>query len=115
MTPDSEKLPPNKNTTCLICDASVGVSTRNSCLIFQQHVTTSDKPVAKIIELVLDLEVEENLVHSIVICKKCFKLLNEADELQERLTEIQIEVKGNYDKTIRYLVNFVFIMVLLGL
>lgn len=102
MTADSEKTTSSKNTTCLICDASVGVSTRNSCLIFQQNVSTSDKPLSKIIGLVLDLEVQEDRVHSVVICKKCFKLLNEADELQERLSEIQIEVKGNYHRTLRY-------------
>ncbi|XP_054284175.1 zinc finger protein 835-like isoform X2 [Macrosteles quadrilineatus] len=101
MTADTEKPSVSKNTSCLVCDASVGVSTRNSCPIFQQHVTTSDKPVYKIIELVLDLEVQENLVHSVVVCKKCYKLLNEVDELQERITEIQLEVKGNYIKTVR--------------
>jgi KRAB domain-containing zinc finger protein len=101
MTADTEKTSASKNTSCLICDASVGVSTRNSCPIFQQHVTTSDKPVYKIIGLVLDLELREDLVHSVVVCKKCFKLLNEVDELQERITEIQLEVKGNYNRTIR--------------
>lgn len=104
MTADTERIPSSKNTTCLICDASVGVSTRNSCPIFHQHVTTSDKPIYKIIDLVLDLEVTEDLVHSVVVCKKCFKLLNEVDELQERITEIQSEVKNNYKRTLRYFI-----------
>lgn len=111
MTADTEKVPSSKNTTCLICDASVGVSTRNSCFIFQQNVSTSDKPLYKIIGLVLNLEVQEDSVHSAVICKKCFKLLNEADELQERLTEIQIDIKANYHRTIRY--NIVYYIVVL--
>ncbi|KAG8319664.1 hypothetical protein J6590_086784 [Homalodisca vitripennis] len=101
MTADTEKTSANKNTTCLICDASVGVSTRNSCPIFHQNVTTSDKPIFKVIGLVLGVEVQENLVHSAVVCKKCFKLFNEIDELQERISEIQFEVKSNYNKTIR--------------
>lgn len=101
MTADTEKVPTNKNLSCLICDASVGVSTRNSCQIFSQNVTASDKPVSKIVGLVLDIEVEESQIHSVVVCKKCFKLLNEVDELQERITEIQTEVKEHYEKTLR--------------
>lgn len=101
MTADTEKNPLAKNTTCLICDASVGVSTRNSCPIFHQNVTTSDKPVSKIIGFVLGLEIVEELVHSVVVCKKCFKLFNEIDELQERLAELRVEINGNYQRTIR--------------
>lgn len=102
MTADTEKNSLAKSTTCLICDASVGVSTRNSCPIFHQNVTTSDKPVSKIIGFILGLEIVEELVHSVVVCKKCFKLFNEIDELQERLAELRVEINGNYQRTIRY-------------
>lgn len=102
MTADTEKNSvQTKSPTCLICDASVGVSTRNSCPIFHVNVSSSDKPVSKIIGFVLGLEIVEDVVHSVLVCKKCFKLFNEVDELQERLAEIRQEVNGNYQRTIR--------------
>uniref|UniRef100_A0A1B6BYQ0 Zinc finger protein 865 n=1 Tax=Clastoptera arizonana TaxID=38151 RepID=A0A1B6BYQ0_9HEMI len=102
MTADSEKNSIQaKSSTCLICDASVGVSTRNSCPIFLTNVTSSDKPVSKIIGFLLGLEIVEDIVHSVLVCKKCLKLFNEVDELQERLAEIRHDVNTNYQRTIR--------------
>lgn len=63
MTADTE----NKSVHCLLCNSRVGVSTRNSCFIFQQNVTTSDRTVAATIGLVLNQEVTEETAHSDVV------------------------------------------------
>lgn len=97
MTADADK----GNIVCLICNASIGVSTRNSCPIFKYNVTSSEQPVANILSVILGQEVRQELVHSEIICKKCFKLCNEVDELQERLAEIKIEINNYYQKTLR--------------
>ncbi|XP_076756055.1 uncharacterized protein LOC143426465 [Xylocopa sonorina] len=100
MTADSEK----DNTHCLICNSKVGVSTRNSIRIFNENsVTSSEKPLVDIICTVLETDLNEENVHSRVICKKCYKLFNEIDELENRLTEVKLELFSNYKKTIKKL------------
>lgn len=96
MTADTE----NKSMHCLLCNSRVGVSTRNSCPIFQQNVTTSDRTVAATLGLVLNQELTEETVHSDVVCKKCLKLLNEVDSLEERLAELRMELSTNYNRTL---------------
>ncbi|XP_015592351.1 zinc finger protein 37 [Cephus cinctus] len=97
MTADSDK----DCTHCLICNSKVGVSTRNSVRIFSGNsVTASEKPLVDTICSVLELELTEQNTHSLVICKKCYKLFNEVDELETRLSEIRLEIFTNYKRTI---------------
>lgn len=63
---------------CLVCDSKIGVSTRNSIRIFDDSsYTVSEKPLVDVISAVLEVDISEESVHSLVICKKCFKLFNE--------------------------------------
>ncbi|XP_014601679.1 PREDICTED: zinc finger protein 2 homolog [Polistes canadensis] len=97
MTADYEK----DITHCLICNNKVGVSTRSSIRIFNEtSVTTSEKPLVDTICTVLEVNINEETAHSLVICKKCYKLFNEIDELENRLLEIKQELFNNYQKTI---------------
>lgn len=50
---------------------------------------------------VLGKEISEDTVHSLLVCKKCFKLFDEVDELEQRLLEIKVELVGNYKKTVQ--------------
>lgn len=76
MTADLEK----DSTHCLICNSKVGVSTRNSIRIFNENsVTVSEKPLVDTICAVLETDLNEENVHSLVICKKCYKLFNEVN------------------------------------
>ncbi|KAG7210531.1 hypothetical protein KM043_012051 [Ampulex compressa] len=98
MTADSEK----DSTHCLVCNSKVGVSTRNSIRIFSEtSFTSSEKPLADTICAVLETDINEENVHSLVICKKCYKLFNEIDELENRLTEVKLELFNNYKKTVK--------------
>ncbi|GJQ84223.1 hypothetical protein Trydic_g2891 [Trypoxylus dichotomus] len=90
-----------ENPHCLVCNGRVGVSTRNSLQIFNKETQTcSDRPLSFIMSQVLGMDVKEETVHSLLICKKCFKLFNEVDELEQRLLEIKIELVGNYKKSV---------------
>lgn len=76
MTADFEK----DITHCLICNSKVGVSTRSSIRIFNEtSVTTSEKPLVDTICTVLEISINEESAHSLVICKKCYKLFNEVN------------------------------------
>lgn len=48
---------------------------------------------------VLGTEITEDTVHSLLLCKKCYKLFDEVDELEQRLLEIKVELIGNYKKS----------------
>lgn len=67
---------------CLVCDSKLGVSTRNSIRIFDESsYTVSEKPLVDVISAVLEIDINKESVHSLVICKKCFKLFNEVKQL----------------------------------
>ncbi|XP_065199838.1 zinc finger protein 623-like [Planococcus citri] len=89
----------SNNTLCLICDASMGVSTRKCCPIFEQRVSSSERIIVSVISSILGENLTEENVHSNVICKKCFKTCNEVDELEERLSELKVELKTSYQRT----------------
>ncbi|XP_066994648.2 zinc finger protein 543 isoform X2 [Anabrus simplex] len=100
---DREQNSAPKNIRCLICNSRLGVSSRNSCEIFHKNVCTSttERPISFIIGAVLEHEISEDTVHSNVICKKCFKLLDEVDEIESRLAEIKVELTTSYKRTIK--------------
>lgn len=81
MMADSDK----DSIQCLVCDNKIGVSTRNSIRIFDDSsYTVSEKPLVDVISAVLEIDISEESVHSLVICKKCFKLFNEVKQLHKR-------------------------------
>lgn len=49
---------------------------------------------------VLATEITEESVHSFLLCKKCYKLFDEVDELEQRLLDIKVELVSNYKKSI---------------
>lgn len=67
--------------------------------IFQSK-TYSESPLLNSISKIVGYEVTEDSAHSQLICKKCFKLIDEADELQSRLSEIKSELVGNYTTSV---------------
>lgn len=53
----------------------------------------------------LEEKISEDTVHSLLLCKKCFKLFDELEELEQRIDEIKDEVIGNYKKTVERIKN----------
>lgn len=77
---------PDKNSIqCLVCDSKIGVSTRNSIRIFDDSsYTVTEKSLVDVISAVLEIDINEESAHSLVICKKCFKLFNEVRQLRKQ-------------------------------
>lgn len=65
-----------------------------------QSQTCSERPLNFIMSQVLGTEITEESVHSYLICKKCYRLFDEVDELEQRLLEIKVELVGNYKKAV---------------
>lgn len=104
MTADTDKeqlLVPLTNK-CLICNVKVGASARGSCNIFHRNVVTaSQKQLAYIIATIVECEILEGCVHSQVVCKKCYKLLIDFDDLEVKLTDLKQEIVNKYQKTLK--------------
>lgn len=88
---------------CLFCNAQLAVSTRNCFNIFKTILFPLEKKACDLIGAVLDTEVTEGSVHSDVVCKKCFKLVNEFADLESRVNEIKQELNTTYKRTTEYL------------
>ncbi|XP_011506031.1 PREDICTED: zinc finger protein 502-like isoform X2 [Ceratosolen solmsi marchali] len=96
MTEDSEK----DVLYCLLCDNKIGISSRNSICIFEDNaITSSEKPIIDILCSLLQVTINKENARSEIICKKCFRLINEANELESKLTEVKLEISNLYKKT----------------
>lgn len=84
------------NPNCLVCYGRCGVSTRNTVNIFETR-TFSKRNFLTFINQVLEIEIKEDDGQSALICKKCFKLFDELDELEQRATDIKEELLSTYD------------------
>lgn len=45
-------------------------------------------------------EIAEDSVHSLLLCKKCFKLVDEVEELEQRADELRHEFMTNYRRSV---------------
>ncbi|XP_071450062.1 uncharacterized protein [Hetaerina americana] len=90
-----------RDTKCFICNARVGTSGRSSFNFFQSETVTSSshKQVYFCIASILECELLEESVHSQVICKKCYKTVNEIDDLECRTAELKNEIYQKYQQT----------------
>ncbi|XP_066156716.1 zinc finger protein ZFP2-like [Euwallacea fornicatus] len=85
---------------CLICNASC-VSIRNSFQIFTTNGSPTELNLPQALCELLNKEISEPTIHSKVVCKKCYKLINEFEEMQNRVTEIKTEISENYHNTVK--------------
>lgn len=54
-----------------------------------------------VLQQLLNKEITPSSIHSEVLCRKCYKLIDEFDELQYRVGEIKNEVSRNYQNTLK--------------
>lgn len=87
----------SKSNLCLICHGSC-LSSRNSIFIFNSDPkTSSENLISDILTHILEQEITEDSIPSNVICKKCFKNIDEIDELQQRYELLKIDLKKNFE------------------
>ncbi|KAJ8950141.1 hypothetical protein NQ314_007994 [Rhamnusium bicolor] len=60
-----------------------------------------EQHIASLLSTILNKEIKEDPERSQVLCKKCFKLVHELDELQNRVTEIKNEILENHKSCVQ--------------
>ncbi|MCL4120612.1 UNVERIFIED_CONTAM: hypothetical protein GTU68_000704 [Idotea baltica] len=91
----------HSNTHCLICNAKFGVSGRGSMQIFSDEVKTTSRHMNLVLVLsgIVNRELDESTIHSSIICKKCFKLLDDIDSIEGQLINLKQEVNNKFFRT----------------
>ncbi|XP_076271793.1 uncharacterized protein LOC143203501 [Rhynchophorus ferrugineus] len=83
-------------SVCLTCNASCS-SSRNTVLIFDKDASIQNEiNISAILGGILEKEIKPENIHSDILCKKCFKLVSEYDEIRNRMREISKELYENY-------------------
>lgn len=90
----------NKHKTCYLCDSRNLQTARNLFANKVQTATTSAEPLAAILSDILQRPIDEETVHSTVVCKNCYYSCNEYELLSKRLHEIRSDIIDAYSKTV---------------
>nr|XP_045593393.1 zinc finger protein 37-like [Procambarus clarkii] len=87
---------------CLICNAKLSASTRSAIAIFSGQVRTSHRNLElhSILGEIINQTLEENLLHSTIICSKCFNLIDDIDSIEEQLINKKQLVVNRYKRTV---------------
>ncbi|XP_014223163.1 zinc finger protein 431-like [Trichogramma pretiosum] len=88
------------NPNCFVCNSKVGVTSRTSINIFgNDAVTHLNSPIINLLSSVLQIEINEKIVHSSVMCKKCYKTINEIDETENKLKQLKDDILTLFTNT----------------
>lgn len=90
----------NKHKTCYLCDSRNLQTGRNLFANKVQTSTTSSESLASLLSDILQRPVEEETVHSTVVCKNCFYSCNEYELLTQRLQQIRTDIIDAYSRTV---------------
>ncbi|CAB3254677.1 unnamed protein product [Arctia plantaginis] len=98
---------------CLICNTRVVSSLRNIYNIFDENAISfskdevptptslqSGKKLSEVVSDIVGITLEENKVHSNIICKKCHKSCMEYDMIHTRLTNLKGEILDQFKNSI---------------
>ncbi|XP_026744315.1 uncharacterized protein LOC113505707 [Trichoplusia ni] len=81
------------NQCCFICNNRTGLSLRNATSLFGEHnILTSGKRISEVLGEIVGKAVEDNKVHSNILCKKCHKSCSDYDSMQVKLQAIKTEL-----------------------
>ncbi|XP_076066533.1 uncharacterized protein LOC143039948 [Oratosquilla oratoria] len=87
---------------CLVCNAKLGVSARGAIDIFSDKVKTTHRQmhVHSVLGNLLNQDLSSDAVHSGILCKKCFRLLDDIDSLEGQLVCMKQELTNKYMRTL---------------
>ncbi|CAL4064982.1 unnamed protein product, partial [Meganyctiphanes norvegica] len=90
------------NPHCLVCNAKLGVSARGATQIFSDKVKTTHRQlrVGTVLSNIINRQLTMAYVHSYIICKKCFKLIDDIDSLEGQLVNMKQVVTNKYMRTL---------------
>lgn len=86
---------------CLICNVHLGMFAKGGMEVFSEKVTTSfgKMQIHSVLGSIINQELNAAIVHSSIVCKKCFKLLDDIDALEGQLVNMKQVVSSKYTMT----------------
>lgn len=87
---------------CLICNVHLGMFAKGGMEVFSEKVTTTSgkMQVHSVLGSIINVELNAAAVHSNIVCKKCFKLLDDIDSLEMQLVSMKQLVSSKYTMTL---------------
>nr|XP_027224366.1 PR domain zinc finger protein 15-like isoform X1 [Penaeus vannamei] len=91
-----------KSPHCLVCNAKLGVSARGAMEVFSDRAKTSHRQlqVHAVLSDIVNQELNPIAIHSSIVCKKCFKLIDDIDSMEGQLINMKQVVTNKYLRTL---------------
>ncbi|KAK4297751.1 hypothetical protein Pmani_029869 [Petrolisthes manimaculis] len=101
MTPKINKTGGSATPHCLVCNVHLGMFAKGGMEVFSDKVTTTygKVQVHNVIGSIINQEISIATVHSSIVCKKCFKLLDDIDTLEAQLVGMKQVISSKYTVT----------------
>lgn len=93
---------PHASPHCLVCNAKLGVSARGAMEVFSDKAKTSHRQlqVHIVLSTIVNQDLNALIAHSSIVCKKCFKLIDDIDSLEGQLMNLKQVVTNKYMRTL---------------
>nr|XP_045606102.1 zinc finger protein 419-like [Procambarus clarkii]XP_045606103.1 zinc finger protein 419-like [Procambarus clarkii] len=87
---------------CLVCNVHLGMFAKGGMEVFSEKITTSvgKMQIYSVLGSIVNQELNTANVHSSIVCKKCFKLLDDIDGLEGQLVSMKQVVSSKYAMTV---------------
>ncbi|XP_047491966.1 zinc finger protein 37-like [Penaeus chinensis] len=87
---------------CLVCNVHLGMFAKGGMEVFSDKVTTSfgKMQIHNVLGSIVNQELNAASIHSSIVCKKCFKLLDDIDALEGQLVNMKQVVSSKYTMTL---------------
>ncbi|KAG7170844.1 Zinc finger protein 431-like [Homarus americanus] len=87
---------------CLVCNVHLGMFAKGGMEVFSEKVITSlgKMQIHNVLGSIINQELNAATVHSSIVCKKCFKLLDDIDALEGQLVSMKRVVSSKYTMTL---------------
>ncbi|KAK7079904.1 hypothetical protein SK128_000357 [Halocaridina rubra] len=87
---------------CLVCNAKLGVSARGAMALFSDKAKTTHRQIEVHVMLtnILNQDIQDKHIHSSIVCKKCYKLIDDIDSLEGQLITLKQVVTNKYMRTL---------------
>ncbi|KAK3884164.1 hypothetical protein Pcinc_011564 [Petrolisthes cinctipes] len=101
VTPKINKTGGSATPHCLVCNVHLGMFAKGGMEVFSDKVTTTygKVQVHNVIGSIINQEISIATVHSSIVCKKCFKLLDDIDTLEAQLVGMKQVISSKYTVT----------------
>jgi len=85
----------SKDKTCVVCNRFLGGESRAGSVEFHKEVTNNQSLVVDVLNKIVEDNVEAGL-YSLLMCRRCFLLLDRLDEIEKESSKIKAEVNNNF-------------------